>query len=272
MPPVLGPVSPSPTRLKSWAGVRATARVPSQIAKTDTSGPIIPSSMTTVRPASPNDAAGELRPHVGLRLGEILGDEHALAGRQPVGLHHPGRRQRCGGSSSAGSTSSKVPCRAVGTSAADRQLLHVGLRALDLGAVGARARTRASPAARRRSASPSTSGCSGPITKRSASSSSGGVATDPGIPGFPGRDDDVRRPREHVGQSTPPAPRPHDDDRHSAILSQTERAAVLRRELHVLIATRGRRRGGGWARRPAARGRRRSRGPWPGGGPARWPR
>ncbi len=55
MPPVFGPVSPSPTRLKSCAGASATARWPSQIAKIETSGPVMPSSMITVRPASPND-------------------------------------------------------------------------------------------------------------------------------------------------------------------------------------------------------------------------
>src|SRR4029450_7781843 len=56
MPPVLGPVSPSPTRLKSCAGASGTARVPSQIASTDSSGPVRPSSITTVRPASANDS------------------------------------------------------------------------------------------------------------------------------------------------------------------------------------------------------------------------
>ena len=60
MPPVLGPASPSPTRLKSWAGASATARVPSQTASTDSSGPVMPSSTTTVRPASPNASPASL--------------------------------------------------------------------------------------------------------------------------------------------------------------------------------------------------------------------
>ena len=60
MPPVLGPVSPSPTRLKSCAGASATARVPSHTASSDSSGPVIPSSITTVRPASPNDSPASL--------------------------------------------------------------------------------------------------------------------------------------------------------------------------------------------------------------------
>ena len=56
MPPVLGPRSPSPTRLKSWAGGRSTAVVPSHTASTESSAPTRPSSMTNVRPASPNAA------------------------------------------------------------------------------------------------------------------------------------------------------------------------------------------------------------------------
>ena len=36
------------------------ARVPSQMAKTETSGPVIPSSMTTVHPASPKDSPASL--------------------------------------------------------------------------------------------------------------------------------------------------------------------------------------------------------------------
>ena len=47
MPPVLGPVSPSPTRLKSWAGASGTARSPSHTHSTESSGPDSPSSMTT---------------------------------------------------------------------------------------------------------------------------------------------------------------------------------------------------------------------------------
>ena len=56
MPPVLGPASPSPTRLKSWAGASGTARWPSHTARTDSSGPVRPSSITSVRPASPKAA------------------------------------------------------------------------------------------------------------------------------------------------------------------------------------------------------------------------
>ena len=185
MPPVLGPVSPSPTRLKSCAGASATARAPSQSANTDTSGPVMPSSMTTVRPASPNGVAGELGPHVGLGLGEVVGDEHALAGGQPVGLHDVRRRQRAQeregrldvGRRRRAARWARRPRRPAPSCTPSSP--RPGRRRRP-------GRTRACPAARRRSASPSTSGCSGPITNRSASSSSGGVATEPGMPGLPG--------------------------------------------------------------------------------------
>ena len=39
MPPVLGPASPSPTRLKSCAGSSGTTVRPSDSANSDTSGP-----------------------------------------------------------------------------------------------------------------------------------------------------------------------------------------------------------------------------------------
>ncbi len=51
MPPVFGPVSPSPTRLKSCAGSSGTADCPSVTTKSDTSGPARYSSITT-RPHS----------------------------------------------------------------------------------------------------------------------------------------------------------------------------------------------------------------------------
>ena len=47
MPPVLGPVSPSPTRLWSWAGSIGSTVLPSLSANSDTSGPSRKSSITT---------------------------------------------------------------------------------------------------------------------------------------------------------------------------------------------------------------------------------
>ena len=81
MPPVLGPVSPSPARLKSWAATRATARTPSQIAMTDSSGPVRPSSMTTRRPAAPNAAPESLARASAIAVVQVVGDQHALCRR-----------------------------------------------------------------------------------------------------------------------------------------------------------------------------------------------
>src|SRR5438270_11614293 len=59
MPPVLGPASPSPTRLKSCAGCNGTTTLPSVRQKRDTSGPSRNSSTTTLRkpPLGPSACA-----------------------------------------------------------------------------------------------------------------------------------------------------------------------------------------------------------------------
>ena len=54
MPPVFGPASLSPTRLKSWAGVSGITVVPSLTPKRLTSGPSKNSSMTTAPPSRPS--------------------------------------------------------------------------------------------------------------------------------------------------------------------------------------------------------------------------
>jgi hypothetical protein len=52
MPPVFGPVSCSPRRLKSCAGARASARSPSLIANSETSSPSSSSSIMRSRPSA----------------------------------------------------------------------------------------------------------------------------------------------------------------------------------------------------------------------------
>ncbi len=54
MPPVLSPVSPSPTGLWSWLAGMATTLWPSQKARNETSSPTSISSTMTSRPAAPN--------------------------------------------------------------------------------------------------------------------------------------------------------------------------------------------------------------------------
>src|ERR1700755_2399699 len=57
MPPVLGPVSPSPTRLKSCAGSSGTTVSPSTTQNSETSGPSRKDSSSTGCPASSRLAA-----------------------------------------------------------------------------------------------------------------------------------------------------------------------------------------------------------------------
>ena len=57
MPPVLGPESPSPTRLKSWAGSIGTTVSPSTMHSSETSGPSRNDSNSTGCPASSRLAA-----------------------------------------------------------------------------------------------------------------------------------------------------------------------------------------------------------------------
>jgi hypothetical protein len=85
MPPVLGPVSPSPTRLWSCAEAKGRARWPSQMAKNDASSPSRKASITTSAPAAPN-APSNIIVDRRFGLGQRHGDDDALAGRQPVGL------------------------------------------------------------------------------------------------------------------------------------------------------------------------------------------
>ena len=93
MPPVFGPVSPSPTRLWSCAVASGSAVSPSERTKKLASSPSRNSSITTSAPAAPM-RAGE----AGLDRGERLLDRHrdgdALAGGEPVGLDDDRRALR----------------------------------------------------------------------------------------------------------------------------------------------------------------------------------
>ena len=101
MPPVFGPVSPSPTRLWSCAGSSGSDRRAVGDARTaTTSGPSRKSSTTTRAPGRrQRRRARRSRPSL-----EVLGDQNALARSQPVGLHDvrrlrgaPGRATACVG-------------------------------------------------------------------------------------------------------------------------------------------------------------------------------
>ena len=85
MPPVFGPVSPSPTLLKSCAGSSGTTVSPSTTQNSDTSGPSRNDSSSTGWPGV--EQAGRMRPR-GVPVGR---HHHALARGKPVVLDHPRR-------------------------------------------------------------------------------------------------------------------------------------------------------------------------------------
>ena len=85
MPPVLGPVSPSPTRLWSCAVASGSTCSPSQSAKKLASSPTRNSSITTSAPAAPNAPAKQASMAASAAAAR-LGDDHAFAGGKPVGL------------------------------------------------------------------------------------------------------------------------------------------------------------------------------------------
>ena len=148
MPPVFGPVSCSPTRLKSCAGARATACSPSLIANSETSSP---SSSSSIR-RSPPSAAAARRPASSSSW--VLADEDALAGREPVDLDHAGRSR----DGEALRRSARRRPRARPSQSPSSPSIRAAAR------VGP---NTATPPRRSVSASPTTSGASGPTTTRS---------------------------------------------------------------------------------------------------------
>ena len=208
MPPVLGPASPSPARLKSCAGARATAVRPSHTASTDSSGPVMPSSMTTVRPASPKLVPASFAwTSSSASMSESVTSTPLPAARPSVLTTHGAGSDRRKSSAGLG-----VGRRCRGRRWARRRRPPPPSSTPSSPRAGRRRRRARTPARRRarsRSASPSTSGASGPTTTRSASSSSARrpASDEPGgMPGLPGRDDDLGGAGQHVGEGVlPPA-------------------------------------------------------------------
>ncbi len=90
MPPVLGPSSPSKARLWSWAAPNSSEVSPSHRANSEASSPAMNSSITTARPgrAERPPSMSSIAASASWR---VVGDRHALAGGQAVGLDHVGR-------------------------------------------------------------------------------------------------------------------------------------------------------------------------------------
>ena len=187
MPPVFGPRSPSRARLKSCAGNSGTAATPSHSANSETSGPSRYSSMTTRwQDAACRSAAA--------RSSVTTTPLPAASASSLTTYGAPNA------SSAASASAAVVTTRAsaVGTPAAAMTSL---AKALDpsIRAATASGPKAAIPAARSASATPATSGASGPITTRSAPTCFASRTTSPGslaettcrraseaMPGFPG--------------------------------------------------------------------------------------
>ena len=91
MPPVFGPVSPSPTRLWSWLVAIGSTCVPSTI---DDEARFLAVEEFLDHDARAGVAEGIAAEHVVQRLlgfGQRHRDDHALAGGQAVGLDHDRR-------------------------------------------------------------------------------------------------------------------------------------------------------------------------------------
>src|SRR5664279_2142269 len=93
MPPVFGPVSPSPMRLKSWAATSGTTLVPSVRQNNDTSGPSRYSSMTTRSHAAALDEFGA--PYVVKNDGLAAGKGVLVTSDRAAALAHAAACERC---------------------------------------------------------------------------------------------------------------------------------------------------------------------------------
>ena len=130
MPPVLGPRSPSQTVLWSCAAPNGSAETPSESTKNDTSSPVMNSSTTTARPASPNAPSSRQRRHGAVGLVEARADDGTLARGEAVGLDHDGRAQLA--AVRAGRLRAREDAKGRGGNPVARhQVLREDLRALD---------------------------------------------------------------------------------------------------------------------------------------------
>src|SRR3954447_14400194 len=169
MPPVFGPPSPSSRRLWSCAGSNGRTVVPSERANSDTSGPSRYSSISTEWPPS-----STARPWARAASRSVLAAT-PLPAASPSSLTTYGAPASSSAvSSSAGPPTAQKP--AVGTPAAVITCLAKALEP-SICAACCDGPKQAMPASRTASATPATSGTSGPMTTRSACHSVASPAT-----------------------------------------------------------------------------------------------
>ena len=168
---------------------------------------------------------GELRQHVGFGRGEVLGDQHALARGQPVGLDHVGRVEaaQVGDRGFRSAEGLVLGGRHAGV---DQELLHVGLGPLEPGALGAGAEHESAGVAQP-VGEPFHERCLGPdhvqvgldLLHRLAADGDGTRTVETagaGHRGVPRRDDHLRVARQHRRQRVLAATRTDDADLHAA--------------------------------------------------------
>ena len=169
MPPVFGPLSPSPTRLWSCAVPTGRQVVPSTRTKKLASSPSMNSSITTSAPAAPKapPKAASTAPSASASVMATVTPLPAASPSALTTMGAPMRRMY----SRAPSASSKRAQAAVGAPQASQISL---VKALDASsrAAACDGPKAAIPAARSASATPAASGASGPITTRSIACSS----------------------------------------------------------------------------------------------------
>ena len=136
MPPVLGPASPSPSRLWSCDVASGSTCPPPAMTMKLASSPSRNSSTTTTRPASPK-APANMPSGRAYRLVGACGDDHALARGESVRLDDDGRALRldCGGIEGL-AREGGVACRR--DAVAHQELLGEPLAALEPGGEPAR--------------------------------------------------------------------------------------------------------------------------------------
>ena len=167
MPPVFGPVSPSPTRLWSCAAPSGNAVWPSHSANSETSSPIRHSSITTASPASPNARAAIIASIAASAASSVSATTTPLPAARPSAFTTTGAPRRRTNARAASASSKRSHC-AVGMPAASHNSL---VKAL-LPSSWAAARDgpmQGIEAASIASVMPATSGASGPGMTRSIS-------------------------------------------------------------------------------------------------------
>ena len=165
MPPVLGPVSPSPRRLKSWAVASGSTLLPSTRAKKLASSPLRKSSMTISRPACPkrhSTRAASTARHAASRSAAIVTPLPAASPSTLTTIGAP----RSAMKALAATGSRKLRCAAVGMPAS-AQSCFIELLEASIAAAAEVGPNAAIPSASSASTSPRTSGASGPTTTKS---------------------------------------------------------------------------------------------------------